>query len=304
MNFRKMQYDAPHFDAPRQKMLPKLSNQAFTVLELLVVISTITSLMGLLLPAVQTARDAARRMQCSNNMRQIGLALQSHHDSRLALPAGWSRDKRYETAFGWGVSILPYMEKTTLLSDINFAAGVLSPENELPRSVSPAVYLCPADFAEPTFTLYEEGEDEGDPLHASSPSSALVELPSSNYAGVFGTSDPDDVEGSTGEGAFLMDSGVRFAELRHGLSHVFLVGERTAKKLPSTWLGIALEGEDAVGRIVGNAFLGPNRDDADECEFDSRHGGCANFLWADCHVKCVADDIDTIAYRTMATRSD
>lgn len=168
--------------------------------------------------------------------------------------------------------------------------------------MSLSVFRCPADFAAPTFTLYREEYNEQN--ETPSLSGILAELPSSNYAGVFGTSDPDDVAGDTGEGAFLMDFGVRFVELRRGLSHVFLVGERTAKKLPSTWIGVALEGEDAIGRVVGNAFLGLNRNDSDECEFDSRHAGCANFLWADGHVDCVAEEIDTTTYRQMATRSD
>jgi len=302
MNYPITLYDAPHFDATRPKMFSNPSKQAFTVLELLVVFSTIAMLIGLLLPAVQAAKDAARRMQCINNMRQVGLALQSHHESLRVLPAGWSRDEGHETAFGWSVSILPYLEEASLFSAIDIEAGVLSPTNEQARTISPNVFLCPADFAAQTFFLHKEEHNDHQETHPSSNDS--IELPSSNYAGVFGTSDPDDVKGDTGEGAFLMDTGVRFAELRRGLSHVFLVGERTAKKLPSTWIGIALEGEDAAGRVVGNAFLGPNRNDADECEFDSRHAGCANFLWADGHVECIVDAIDTEAYRKMATRSD
>jgi len=242
-------------------------------------------------------------MQCGNNLRQIGLAMQAYHDSHCVLPAGWSRDKRHETAFGWGAWLLPYMmEGSPLFSDIEFTAGVLSPSNERPRTVTPSVYLCPADIVSPTFTLFEERDEH----HHLAPLSntVLVQLPSANYVGVFGTSDPDDVEGDAGEGAFVMDSGVRFAELRRGLSHVFLVGERTAKKLPSTWLGIVIPGEDAPGRVVGNARLGPNRDDADECEFDSRHPGCVNFLWADAHVDSVVNGVDITTYRQMATRGN
>jgi prepilin-type processing-associated H-X9-DG protein/prepilin-type N-terminal cleavage/methylation domain-containing protein len=291
---------APHAFAAGSMRFWRPSNRAFTVLELLVVVSIIAILIGLLLPAVQGARATARRMQCSDNMRQIGLALHSHHDSLRALPAGWSRDERHETAFGWGASLLPYLEENSLFSHIDSSAGVLSPVNEQPRTIFPSIFLCPADFAAPTFALYEEEHSQRH--QASSSSIALVQLPSSNYVGVFGTSDPDDVEGDTGEGAFLMDSGVRFAELRRGLSHVFVVGERTAKKLPSTWIGIALGGEDAEGRVVGNAFLGPNRDDADECEFDSRHAGCTNFLWADGHVECVANEIDIATFQELATR--
>jgi prepilin-type processing-associated H-X9-DG protein len=74
------------------------------------------------------------------------------------------------------------------------------------------------------------------------------------------------------------------------------------RKLASTWLGIAIHGEDAAGRIVGYADLGPNREDSDECEFDSRHVGHVNFLWADGHVEAIADDVDRQVYQQSATR--
>ena len=226
--------------------------------------------------------------------------MQSYHDSQHALPAGWQRDIRHETAFGWGASILPHLEESSLFSTIEFSAGVSSPVNQRPRTVTPSAFLCPSDFAPPTFGLFGEEHEHG--RYASTHDRLLARLPSSNFVGVFGTSDPDDVDGAIGEGAFVVDTGIRFVEFQRGLSHLFLVGERTAKKLPSTWLGIVIEGEDAAGRVVGNAFLGPNRDDADECEFDSRHAGGANFLWADGHVDSVANGIDTTTYQQMATR--
>jgi prepilin-type processing-associated H-X9-DG protein len=81
------------------------------------------------------------------------------------------------------------------------------------------------------------------------------------------------------------------------------IGERTARKLPSTWIGFVLTGEDAQARVLGNAWLGPNRIDADECEFDSRHPSCVNFLWADGHFAPVADAIDAALYRDLARRN-
>jgi prepilin-type processing-associated H-X9-DG protein len=117
---------------------------------------------------------------------------------------------------------------------------------------------------------------------------------------VFGTLDPDSVPGEAGDGMFVERRGHRAEEVARGLSHVLLVGERTARKLPSTWLGIAIAGEDAAGRIVGHADLGPNRADADECEFDSRHASHVNFAWADAHVTSVSDEIDCQLYRQSA----
>src|SRR5262245_42441532 len=94
--------------------------RGFTLVELLVVIAIIGILIALLLPAVQTAREAARRGQCTNNLKQIGLSLHNYHDSRNSFPAtsGFAR--------GWGLIpvMLPYIEQQALYNQINFAQGV------------------------------------------------------------------------------------------------------------------------------------------------------------------------------------
>jgi prepilin-type processing-associated H-X9-DG protein len=136
--------------------------------------------------------------------------------------------------------------------------------------------------------------------HAQESDDVLITLPRANYVGVFGTTDPDDVPGESGNGTFRQSRGRRFAEMLRGTSHVMMVGERTTRKIPSSWLGFAVEGEDAAGRVVGYADLGPNRDDADECEFDSRHPGHSNFVWADGHVAAVQDDVDHATYMAEA----
>ena len=95
---------------------------------------------------------------------------------------------------------------------------------------------------------------------------------------------------------------VRFADLRRGLSHTLLVGERTMAMIPSTWLGVDIQGEDATCRLVGSAITQPNCTDCDECEFASRHVGGVNFLWADGHVDLLSEDIDPAEYRQLARR--
>ncbi len=155
-----------------------------------------------------------------------------------------------------------------------------------------------SDIYEPRFALYREiGR------HATGGQSSeiiLQWLPSANFLGVFGTQVPDDVPGTSGDGPFLQARAVRFVEFERGLSETFLVSERTAAKCPSTWIGFDIRGEDAAARIVGQAWLGPNRDDADESEFSSRHPGCANFLWADGHVAPIVNEVDQATYRRMA----
>jgi prepilin-type N-terminal cleavage/methylation domain-containing protein len=97
----------------------------FTLVELLVVITIIGILIALLLPAVQAAREAARRMQCSNNFKQVGLALHNYHSVKGCFPAGdyyyvYSTPSSTSFCFGWSTYLLPYMEQEGLYNNIDF----------------------------------------------------------------------------------------------------------------------------------------------------------------------------------------
>ena len=270
-----------------------------TILELLVVIATIGILMSILMPAVQAARESARNLQCVNNLHQIGAALHSFHDAQRQLPPGWQPEATKLSSYGWAVRILRELEESSLEVQIDRRRPIDTVGSAL-RGSTPEVFLCPSDLGAPEFPLYAELGEHGAGKQQST--EVLVTLPRANYIGVFGATDPDAVPGETGDGCFVMARSHRLAELSCGLSRIMLVGERTARKLMSTWLGIATDGEDAPGRLVGYANLGPNRDDSDECEFDSRHPGHANFVWADGHVASVCNDIDQQIYRQSAMR--
>jgi prepilin-type processing-associated H-X9-DG protein len=270
-----------------------------TILELLITCTSIAILIALLLPAVQGARESARNLQCTNKLHQIGVALYSYHEAYRRLPAGWQTEPSNQSSYAWASQILKELEEPGLDAQINISHPVHEVCDTV-RLTTPAVFFCPSDCGEPVFPLFAEVGQHAE--HAQQSTRVLVTLPRANYVGVFGTTDPDDAPGASGNGVFILGRGHRFEEISRGLEHVVMVGERTTRKLASTWLGIATDGEDAPGRIVGFADLGPNRDDADECEFDSRHPGHVNFLWADGHVDSVHDDVDRDLYQQSASR--
>jgi prepilin-type N-terminal cleavage/methylation domain-containing protein len=127
--------------------------QGFTLVELLVVIAIIGILVALLLPAVQSAREAARRMQCQNNMKQLGLALHNYHDAVNTFPPSsiWNNPAQIETLNNanlgpnWVIMILPYMEQQGLYDSFNFTQGIPHANNMIPRSTRISSMLCPSD---------------------------------------------------------------------------------------------------------------------------------------------------------------
>lgn len=286
--------------------------RAFTVLELLVVTAIIGALIGLLFPALMAARESARRLQCKSNLREIGLAIQQRHEAVKKLPEAWTAASDRMSGYGWAVALLPYLEESDLSNSIGRTLPISDDRNESPRSTDLAIMRCPSDISDPTFELLVEMHDPP-VIHASSSMVApplaadetvpLVRLPTANYLGVYGTLEADEsFPAPAGDGPIISDRAVRFADLQRGQSHTLIVGERTAAMVPSTWLGVDFQGEDAACRLVGSAMTTPNCETCDECEFGSRHSGGSNFVWADGHVSLVPDDIDTIVYQGLAKR--
>jgi len=122
-------------------------SQGFTLVELLVVIAIIGILIGMLLPAVQQVREAARRIQCANNVRQSSLAILSFESANSRFPAGWTSQNESNLLPGWAWSaqLLPFIEKTNLADQIDFNDSITSSNNSLVHQQVVSAYLCPSD---------------------------------------------------------------------------------------------------------------------------------------------------------------
>jgi len=116
--------------------------RGFTLIELLVVIAIIGVLVALLLPAVQMAREAARRTQCTNNLKQLGIAMHNHHDTMGTLPDGAASKPRIKT---WTFGVLPFLEQVAAFNAINTNANWYQAENNTVVGMTIAAFLCPSD---------------------------------------------------------------------------------------------------------------------------------------------------------------
>lgn len=301
--------------------------KGFTLVELLVVIAIIGILIAMLLPAVQAAREAARRISCTNNFKQIGIALHLYHDSSRCFPPGWvgytdgQMAINGSTGWGWASSILEHMEQVSFSENMLHRDLMISHlDNKIARETVFSGLRCPSDNGKDTSTI-----------------SGLT-VGTSNYVGVFGGYDLGNMSTSLdlyyhllkmaaspggigrGNGTFSHNSRVSFRDICDGITNTFIVGERSTIDVPnssevhySTWVGHAGAGgaggdTQFLGRFLAAAVTSPNPvpDSDNELfrqEFASPHPGGVQFLIGDGSVRMVDDTVDQYLYRGMCTIS-
>lgn len=305
---------------------PKIAG--FTLIELLVVVAIIGTLVGLLLPAVQAARESGRATQCRNNLRQMGVALHHYHDHGRRLPAGWAGVVRGsdppvvaddQPGWGWASRLLPQIEQGALGDRIDFTKPLFDAANPLVhadvrRAAVPAL-LCPSDTRGPTESVggvfaigTDDGEEEtvvnGVLYHEvdGGPLAPLSDVGKSNYIGLFGTIEADEAP-AAGDGVFFRNSRIRLTDITDGTSKTIMAGERNARLGGSTWAGVIAGAKAQRVRNVGVGDHTPNHPEGHFDDFTSMHPSGVHFLFGDASVHRIGDGIDEAVYRALCTRA-
>jgi len=298
--------------------------RAFTLVELLVVIAIIGILVGMLLPAVQMIRESARRTNCQNNLRQIGLAIANYESAFLDYPAGrigcddigqqmsvsaCSADLTPEEKNGASgfVSILPQLEQSTLHQALSVNDGGLwnrdvddlawwmnNPRKREGVLVELPVYWCPSESGARSSNVYQP-----------------VKAATSSYAFCSGSLGPDNLVHVTkyqNNGAFLYMTQTGHSSIRDGHSNTFFVGEVVRPDLwesSNVWT-YAIANADSLRTTTNPLNTQPGAGitiDRRNGAFGSSHPGGGNFLYGDGHVEFLNESIELNAYRALSTIS-
>jgi prepilin-type N-terminal cleavage/methylation domain-containing protein/prepilin-type processing-associated H-X9-DG protein len=271
----------------------------FTLIELLVVIAIIAILIALLLPAVQQAREAARRGSCQNNLLQLGLGLQQYHQTHQVFPPGSVNatspivDNGRGYQFGWAAQILPYLDQGLLYSKIDFQRSVHDEKNFRLLGFLPPVFRC---------------------------SSSVLIGPS--YGGCHNDMEAPIEYGN--HGVLTLNSSVRLQDLTDGRQATLLLGEIVStgaflNGTPATLRNAGSLGDLEERRIAQmtqheNYFTSspqlPGGETIEPPEtrpvggFNSYHSGGSNFSLADGSVRLISNEVDRLVFQHLAHRAD
>lgn len=265
-----------------------LNRHGFTLIEVIVVITIIGVLTALLVPAVQQAREAARRVQCRNHLKQIGLALHNYNELHGAFPIG----NVPRTYYAFQSLILPQLDHLGLYNSISFTAGkncfewkAALPNSQDPGNVVISVFGCPSD------PNSNSRKDTGSGIHVPT-----------NFLGVAGSS-PIECDG-----ALYSGSCVSFRDIVDGTSTTLLSGERGIPRLLNrgwTICAFGINGDGMTDNVLSTIQgLHPGAADGfHNGHFWSYHAGATQFVFADGSVRALSYSIDDQVFQSLASRA-
>jgi prepilin-type N-terminal cleavage/methylation domain-containing protein len=289
--------------------------RGFTLVELLVVIAIIGVLVALLLPAVQAAREAARRMKCQNNLKQLALAALNYHDNHLTFPSAGITSNQTS----WHVLVLPYIEQKALYDQADFKQGrydqplpLMQGRNGLALNRIDA-YLCPSSLAKKMLVHAPHNPHVPELINGEAVHTA-------HYYGVQGPTGQGlsgiyEVTGNMTHGGFSIhgimqcNGNVRIAQVTDGTANTFLFGELSwiSERVGTRYRSWARGCHDShnasnptrnVSSSINTFAIGLFNDMA----FGSMHPGGANFASSDGSVRYVSQNVSLGTYKAAASR--
>jgi prepilin-type N-terminal cleavage/methylation domain-containing protein len=284
--------------SPRRGLRP-----AFTLIELLVVIAILAILIGLLLPAVQKVRDAAARTKCSNNLKQIGLALHNYHDAIGVLPPASTSN----VDLAYTALILPYMEQGPIAERMDYKKGYNTAPNDAVLGSRIASYLCPASASEDSTLVTAKT------MHYPAVMGPKGTIPLTSPAQTYNvtSTSPATHGGFSNHGILTIDSKSKLANIPDGSSNTLMVGEMSWKDAACyrPWsrgwdagsTNATPAGKNVVDGLNVTAYNGTGFNDV---SFGSDHNGGngANFLLGDGSVRYVTTAIPLANFMAAASK--
>jgi len=265
---------------------PSQVQRGFSLLELVTVLAVLTVCASIAVPAMYQARDASRRNQCKNNLKQFGISLHNYHEAHASFPPGWTNHTAHPGAkarFGWASSILPFMDYVELYQSLDFNVHRIS--NVQQFDVYLPVHRCPSDTS-----------PETNPLRGG--------FGTSNYSGSFGPVAPprwlpsgmsanwpgEPATPLRTNGIFWLNSNCRIHHITDGSTNTIMVGERSFTSGAAIWMGVRgnhLENDQVTDTVPGHEI------NSGYAAFSSQHDGGAHFLFGDGSVRYISEKIES-----------